>query len=59
MKFEVFEKPNDWTKEVKKSESANETQKDTTIGWRSRITLFKIYSLQRILIAGSRLWIIG
>ncbi|WP_295097060.1 DUF4268 domain-containing protein [uncultured Catenibacterium sp.] len=26
VKFEVIEKPNDWTKEVKKSESINETQ---------------------------------
>ena len=26
MKFEVIEKPNDWTKEIKKSESINETQ---------------------------------
>lgn len=33
VKFEVIEKPNDWTKEVKKSESANETQRQRYDYW--------------------------
>lgn len=33
MKFEVIEKTNDWTKEVKKSESANETQQQRYDYW--------------------------
>lgn len=33
VKFEVIEKPNDWSKEVKKSESANETQQQRYDYW--------------------------
>jgi hypothetical protein len=33
VKFEVIEKPNDWTKEVKKSETANSTQQQRYEYW--------------------------
>ena len=33
VKFEVIEKPNDWTKEVKKNDSANETQQQRYDYW--------------------------
>ena len=33
VKFEVIEKPNDWTKEVKKSDFANETQQQRYDYW--------------------------
>lgn len=59
VKFEVIEKPNDWTKEVKKSESANETQQqryghvdDDTPSF--AISLFKEYRGQGI---GSQLMV--
>ena len=42
MKFEVIEKPNDWTKEVKKSESANETQQQRYDYW----VAFQDYAFQ-------------
>ena len=42
VKFEVIEKPNDWTKEVKKSESANETQQQRYDYW----VAFQDYAFQ-------------
>lgn len=42
VKFEVIEKPNDWTKEVKKSESANETQQRKYDYW----VAFQDYAFQ-------------
>lgn len=42
MKFEVVEKPNDWTKEVKKSKSANETQQQRYDYW----VAFQDYAFQ-------------
>ena len=42
MKFEVIEKPNDWTKEVKKNESANETQQQRYDYW----VAFQDYAFQ-------------
>lgn len=60
VKFEVIEKPNDWTKEVKRvSLQMRLSSRDMIIGWRSRTMLSKMHSLQRTSIAGNRLWIIG
>lgn len=42
MKFEIIEKPNDWTKEVKKSESANGTQQQRYDYW----VAFQDYAFQ-------------
>ena len=42
VKFEVIEKPNDWTKEVKKNESANETQQQRYDYW----VAFQDYAFQ-------------
>ena len=42
VKFEVIEKPNDWTKEVKKSESANGTQQQRYDYW----VAFQDYAFQ-------------
>lgn len=42
VKFEVIEKPNDWTKEVKKSESASETQQQRYDYW----VAFQDYAFQ-------------
>ena len=47
VKFEVIEKPNDWTKEVKKSESANETQQRRYDYWAA----FQDYAFQNKLFA--------
>lgn len=48
MKFEVIEKPNDWTKEIKKSESINETQQLRYDYWVAfEDYAFKILHLQR------------
>ncbi len=42
VKFEIVEKPNDWTKEVKKNDSANETQLQRYEYW----VAFKEYAFQ-------------
>lgn len=42
VKFEVIEKPNDWTKEVKKNDSANETQQQRYEYW----VAFQDYAFQ-------------
>ncbi len=42
VKFEVIEKPNDWTKEVKKNESTNETQQQRYDYW----VAFQDYAFQ-------------
>ncbi len=42
VKFEVIEKPNDWTKEIKKNESANETQQQRYDYW----VAFQNYAFQ-------------
>lgn len=42
VKFEVIEKPNDWTKEVKKNESINETQQQRYDYW----VAFEDYAFQ-------------
>ena len=42
VKFEVIEKPNDWTKEVKKSDSANATQQQRYDYW----VAFQDYAFQ-------------
>ncbi len=44
VKFEVIEKPNDWTKEVKKNESTNETQQQRYDYW----VAFQDYAFQNI-----------
>lgn len=44
VKFEVIEKPNDWTKEIKKSESANATQQQRYEYWEA----FQDYALQNV-----------
>ena len=60
VKFEVIEKPNDWTKEVKRvSPQTKLSSGNMTIGWRFRIMLSRMHSLQRTSIAESRLWLIG
>lgn len=43
MKFEVIEKPNDWTKEVRKNEFANETQQQRYDYW----VAFQDYAFQK------------
>lgn len=42
MKFEIIEKPNDWTKEVKKNKSINETQQKRYDYW----VAFEDYAFQ-------------
>lgn len=60
VKFEVIEKPNDWTKEVKRvSPQMKLNSGNMTIGWRFRIMLSRTHSLQKTSIAVSRLWLIG
>ena len=44
IKFEVIEKPNDWTKEVRKNESANETQQRRYDYW----VTFQDYAFQNV-----------
>ena len=44
IKFEVIEKPNDWTKEVRKNELANETQQRRYDYW----VAFQDYAFQKI-----------
>ncbi len=44
VKFEVIEKPNDWKKEVKKNDSANETQQQRYEYWMA----FQDYAFQNI-----------
>lgn len=44
IKFEVIEKPNDWTKEVRKNESANETQQRRYDYW----VAFQDYAFQNV-----------
>ena len=44
IKFEVIEKPNDWTKEVRKNESANETQQQRYDYW----VAFQDYAFQNV-----------
>ncbi len=44
VKFEVIEKPNDWTKEVKKNESANGTQQQRYDYWAA----FQDYAFQNV-----------
>lgn len=43
VKFEVIEKPNDWTKEVRKNEFANETQQQRYDYW----VAFQDYAFQK------------
>lgn len=60
VKFEVIEKPNDWTKEVKKNDSTTETQQQRYEYWvHSKIMLFKIIIFQKILIDENLRLIIG
>ena len=49
VKFEVIEKPNDWTKEVKKNEAATETQLQRYDYWLA----FQDYAFQNAEFAGS------
>lgn len=49
VKFEVIEKPNDWTKEVKKSETINETQQQRYDYW----VAFQEYAFQNAQFAKS------
>jgi len=44
IKFEVIEKPNDWTKEIRKNESANETQQRRYDYW----VAFQDYAFQNV-----------
>ena len=60
VKFEVIEKPNDWTKEERRVTLQMQLSSNAMIiGWHFRITLSKMHSLQRTSIAENRLWIIG
>ena len=43
VKFEVIEKPNDWTREIKKNESANETQQQRLDYW----VAFRDYAIKQ------------
>lgn len=45
VKFEVIERPNDWTKEVKKNESANATQQQRYDYW----VAFQDYAFQNVM----------
>lgn len=44
VKFEVIERPNDWTKEIRKNDSINETQQQRLDYW----TVFEDYAFQNV-----------